>query len=163
MSIDPQQQEQKLTQKPSSVFVGYDLNTKAYRLINKEPSKPIINRDVVFNENHFGSMISNEVGLEKDLLEKKPEHIAILRDGFDGDESDDNEETNLNNQPPLEAHSNFAHFAPTIFVDLPIYAPPRKIINTLSIPMKGSSRMAGAPTAPVDFTCVTTINEPATW
>jgi hypothetical protein len=54
-----------------SVFVGYDLNTKAYRLINKETSKLIINRDVVFNENHFGSMISNEVGLEKDLLEKK--------------------------------------------------------------------------------------------
>jgi len=148
------------------VFVGYDLNTKAYILINKETSKLIINRDVVLNENHFGSMISNEVGLEKDLLEKKPEHTAILRGGFDGDESDDNEETVLNNQPPLEAHRRQA-ISPTspqrFFVDLPMYAPPREVINAPSALMRRSSRIAGAPSALIDFACVAANDEPATW
>ncbi|CAM6024376.1 unnamed protein product [Sphagnum balticum] len=136
------------------------------RLINKETSKLIINRDVVFNENHFGSMISNEVGLEKDLLEKKPEHTVILRDGFDGDESDDNEEIVLNNQPPLEAH-NRQVISPALpqrfFVDLPIYAPPRKVINAPSAPMRRSSRMARATSTLIDFAYVAATNELATW
>ncbi len=53
-------------------FVGYDLNVKTYKLINKETLKLIINHDILFNENHFGSMNSNEVSLEKDMLEEKP-------------------------------------------------------------------------------------------
>jgi len=52
--------------------VGYDLNTKVYKLINKETLKLIINHDVVFNENHFGSMNSNEINLEKDMFEENP-------------------------------------------------------------------------------------------
>jgi hypothetical protein len=111
-------------------------------------------------------------------LKKKPEHTAILRDGFDGDESDDNEETVLNNQPPLEAHSRqvISPISPQrFFVDLPIYAPPRKVINAPSAPpprkvinapsapMRRSSRIAGAPSALIDFACVVTTNEPTTW
>jgi len=52
--------------------VGYDLNMKVYKLINKETLKLIISHDVVFNENHFGSMNSNEVNLEKDVFEENP-------------------------------------------------------------------------------------------
>jgi hypothetical protein len=54
------------------MFVGYDLNVEMYKLINKETMKLIINHDILFNENHFGSMNSNEVNLEKDMLEEKP-------------------------------------------------------------------------------------------
>jgi hypothetical protein len=53
-------------------FVRYDLNVKTYKLINKETLKLIINHDILSNENHFGSMNSNEVSLEKDMLEEKP-------------------------------------------------------------------------------------------
>jgi hypothetical protein len=53
-------------------FVGYDLNVKMYKLINKETLKLIINHDILFNENHFGNMNSNEVSLEKDMLKEKP-------------------------------------------------------------------------------------------
>jgi hypothetical protein len=48
------------------------LNVKTYKLINKEALKLIINHDILFNENHFGSMNSNEMNLEKNMLEKKP-------------------------------------------------------------------------------------------
>jgi len=47
------------------IFVGYDQNSKVYRLVNKETSKLIFNRDVVFNE---------EVGIashEKTLFQKE--------------------------------------------------------------------------------------------
>ncbi len=44
------------------------MNTKVYKLINKETLKLIISHDVMFNENHFGSMNSNEVNLEKDMF-----------------------------------------------------------------------------------------------
>jgi len=53
-------------------FVRYDLNVKTYKLINKETLKLITNHDILSNENHFGSMNSNEVSLEKDMLEEKP-------------------------------------------------------------------------------------------
>ncbi len=62
--------------------MGYDLNMKVYKLINKERLKLIISHDVVFNENHFGSMNSNEVNLEKDVFEKNPKKSIMIKDGF---------------------------------------------------------------------------------
>jgi hypothetical protein len=52
--------------------VGYDFNTKVYKLINKKTLKLIISHDVVFNVNHFGSMNLNEINLEKYVFEENP-------------------------------------------------------------------------------------------
>ena len=47
----PDSQSQKLDKKSEKLrFVGYSLEHKGYRLINKETSKVIIRTDVVFNE-----------------------------------------------------------------------------------------------------------------
>jgi hypothetical protein len=61
------------------------------------------------NENHFGSMHSNEVSLERTCLKKNQNN------GFDKDEFDDNEKTTPNNQPPFEAHSKPMISPPSTF------------------------------------------------
>jgi hypothetical protein len=50
-------------------------------------------------------MNSNEVNLEKDVFEENLEWTVICKDGFDGDEFDNNEGTILNSQPNSETHN----------------------------------------------------------
>jgi len=48
------------------IFVGYDQNSKAYRLINKETLKLILQRNVVFNEAMWFSIKKLEVAFKNE-------------------------------------------------------------------------------------------------
>ncbi len=65
--------------------------------------------------------------------------------GFDKDKFDDNEKTAANSQPPFEAHNRLVISPCRLFMDLSIYAPPRKVITIPSIPVRRSFRMVGVP------------------
>lgn len=65
--------------------------------------------------------------------------------GFDINEFDDNEKIAPNNQPPFETHSGLVTSPHQVFMDLSIYAPPRKVITIPSTPVRRSSRMARVP------------------
>ena len=50
-------------------FVGYSIQSKAYRLLDEETSKVYIRRDVVFNEENFGYLPRKVLGKEESEVE----------------------------------------------------------------------------------------------
>ncbi len=65
--------------------------------------------------------------------------------GFNREESNGNEKHAPNNQPPFEAHSKPMTSPNQLFINLSIYAPPRKVIIVPNTLIRRYSRMARVP------------------
>ena len=66
----PDTQRKKLDKKAEKLrFVGYRIQSKAYRLLDEETSKVYIRRDVVFNEEDFGYLPRKVLGKEESEVE----------------------------------------------------------------------------------------------
>ncbi len=69
--------------------MGYDQNSKAYRLINNETLKLILQHSVVFNDAMWFSMKKLQVALWKHLSQKEHEQVFpyIKEQQFDIDQN----------------------------------------------------------------------------
>jgi hypothetical protein len=106
--------------------MGYDQNSKAYRLVNNETSKLMLNHNVVFNEE---VCIASH---EKTLFQKEPKGVKL--EGMkqtiplEEEEFDIDRNVIVDNITFLETFDVQVSSFLRIFVDLPIFAmTPRKV------------------------------------
>eukprot|EP00731_Ephydatia_muelleri_P036346 Em0239g7a len=69
----------KLSKKAEKLrFIGYSLQTKAYRLINDDTGKIIVRRDVIFNESDFqDEVVIQEIPKEVEWPEQVQEEVEL--------------------------------------------------------------------------------------
>ncbi len=138
-------------------FVGYDQNSKAYKLIKKETLKLIFQRNVVFNEVMWFSMKKLEVAFKNQKNLPQIEHKQVFPYKFDLDQNIFPKSVSPPKIIHLEKQRNSSC---QLFVDLPLFARiSRRHVNTPKVATRRSSRIAKAPQRLVHFSCIVAIDE----
>ena len=77
----PDEKRQKLDKKAVKLrFVGYDSQSKGYRLFDEQTRKCVVRRDVIFNENDFGLQCSEETKVRTEVdMSSDSQEVAHVR------------------------------------------------------------------------------------